>query len=272
MTQRPKQPIRQRVWSRGWLASVIVGVSAVGGFSEGSAQTTSPPVRSTPVVPSLDDELLRDLPPVVPKKPADKGPATSTGDKPTVPPQGKPTETPTKPEKSSDGPNANPKPSDDEGEDIELASPDQFLRDIRRRMKQVEQRLRANDASRSTQSEQERIAAELDSFIRQLQRKQGQAGGSKQKQGGSGVASDQTGGAQQATKGPAVESAERNADAVRGGDGPASLEASLPGVWGSLTPQTRQQIQSLTSDKFLPQYERLIQQYYRRLTEPRRGS
>jgi len=225
--------------------------AAAKGTGAGSAK---PPQSASP---SIDDQLLRDLPLDLPKP---GSPNVKPTDKPAADAQGKPVgaQDPAKPTTV---------PSTDEGEDIQLVGPDEFLRDIRRRMKQVEQRLRDRDLSRSTQAEQEKIAAELASFIRQLQRQQSQGKGPKSKQGGSGVASDQTGGAQQATKGAAVESAERNTDSTRTGDGPASLEASLPGVWGNLSPQLRQQIQSLTSDKFLPQYERLIQQYYRRLAE-----
>lgn len=252
--------VRRHALALGVLFVVLVGPSGSAHSTAGAVEPAAPDkAQVAPSVPpsgapSIDDELLRDLPPVAPKP-------GSTNLKPNEKPAAEPD--PSKPTTA---------PSADEGEDIQLVGPDEFLRDIRRRMKQVEQRIRGQDLSRSTQAEQEKIAAELASFIRQLQRQQSQGKGPKSKQGGSGVASDQTGGAQQATKGTAVESTERNTDSTRTGENPASLETSLPGVWGNLSPQLRQQIQSLTSDKFLPQYERLIQQYYRRLAESRKGS
>lgn len=247
--------------ARALLAALLcVGPSVLAAIAQDSNPRRSdaaPRDRSSRAA-SIDDELLRDVPP-----PKSKTPDSS-------PPRGKPGtgESPAKTKTLAESNSTGAKPmAGEEGEDIQLVGPEEFLRDIRRRMKQVEQRLRSQDASRSTQGEQEQIAAELESFISQLQRTSNGERKEKSKDGGSGVGSDQTGGTQQATKGKAVESSERNGESERPGDVPGGAGVDSGAIWGSLPPQLRQQIQNLSSDRFLPQYERLIQQYYRRLAE-----
>jgi hypothetical protein len=53
--------------------------------------------------------------------------------------------------------------------------------------------------------------------------------------------------------------------------GNADEQADLLGeVWGTLPEQLRQQIQSPLQEEFLPRYERVIKQYYKRLAEEQR--
>ena len=48
---------------------------------------------------------------------------------------------------------------------------------------------------------------------------------------------------------------------------PESTRELLIQVWGQLPAHLQEQIQSPTQEQFLPQYERLIIEYYRRLAE-----
>ena len=42
-------------------------------------------------------------------------------------------------------------------------------------------------------------------------------------------------------------------------------------IWGQLPDKVRDEMQAPMSEKFLPKYERLIEEYYKRLAEERPG-
>lgn len=226
------------------IGNLALAAALVGCGVDGASAEDRPAPKSKASSRALDNDLLQDLP----VRSAPGTPPGRSGED--AAPQSSP-----------------PAAKSDEGEDLERVGPDEFLRDIQLRMRRIEQRLRSQDVSRSTQAEQQRIAADLADFIAQLQQIRGQ--GEKPKDGGSGSATQQPGQANAKPKeGRAVESGDR--DKPEGPRERESVEAMLErgGMWGALPPQLRQQLQGLTNDKFLPQYERLIQQYYRRLAEP----
>ena len=49
----------------------------------------------------------------------------------------------------------------------------------------------------------------------------------------------------------------------------AQMQRMLKEVWGHLPPRVRAQMQSGAGEKFLPKYEKLIEDYYKRLAEER---
>ena len=51
---------------------------------------------------------------------------------------------------------------------------------------------------------------------------------------------------------------------------PAELQALVKRVWGDLPQRVREQMQQLPAEEFVPQYDMLIEEYYRRLAEEKR--
>jgi hypothetical protein len=137
------------------------------------------------------------------------------------------------------------------------------LRRIGKRMREVEQRLTQRDMTEPTQSAQRQIVAELGQLIDALaSEQQGQTqrraqSGGKQDQGtdrktGQEAARDGTNSAQPAN--PADDSAE-------------SVRRAVGEIWGQLPERYRRHVQNAGAIEFLPQYRKLIEDYYRRLSE-----
>ena len=195
---------------------------------------------------SLDDELFKDLPPASARD--SKGAATQ-------PAAGKKT------------PSAiDRKLLDDlsEGEDIELGQPADPLTRIGRRMRTVEQLFDQKDTSATTQEMQREIVTDLDALIKQLQQqcnKSGKSGASSQSQSKSAASTSQT------TNRKPTDSTERLDKATARTDGVTQVQQLVKEVWGQMPERVREQISNVTSDQFLPQYQKMIEDYYRRLAE-----
>ena len=159
-----------------------------------------------------------------------------------------------------------------EGEDLGEKSPDPFLT-VSRRMRTVEERISRKDTAEATQRLQQQIVSDLALLIEQAKQQcsggpcnnpgaakpGGKPGGSKK--GGTG---DNAG-----TKRSAKESTERIGKSVAAGAELEAMKTMLKEVWGQLPPKLREQMQSGMAEQFLPQYEALIEAYYRRLAEDR---
>ena len=129
-------------------------------------------------------------------------------------------------------------------------------------MRSVERRIREKKTSSETQRIQQQIVDDLTRLIEDGQ------------QQGRGVEAP---GAQQ---GSAASASDEPGD--RPGSGAATASSGSPGkaqgtqaelflkVWGRLPEQLQQQIQSPLQEEFLPEYEPLIREYYRRLAEGER--
>jgi hypothetical protein len=129
----------------------------------------------------------------------------------------------------------------------------------------VERRLRAGDTSTETQGAQSKIIDELDELIAALAaqqpRDQGrrQAPASKQGQPSSAkVGSD-----------AARDSTNRLGQADSAQQQTAIARRVLAEVWGHLPERYRRQMQNAGEVEFLPEYRKLIEDYYRRLAEDR---
>jgi hypothetical protein len=149
------------------------------------------------------------------------------------------------------------------GEDLgEASEAGDLWQRIGQSMRTVEQRIREKKTSSETQRIQQQIVDDLTRLIEDGQRQ------------GRGVESPA------ATQNTAESASTEPGD--RPGSGAATASSGSPGkaqgtqaelflkVWGRLPAQLQQQIQSPVHEEFLPEYETLIREYYRRLAEGER--
>lgn len=240
-------------------AGLFVLVGLVVWAGEAVAQTAPPKSRA-----QLDSKLLDDLfeglerpaPPRAPASPQQE-PAPGKPAPDGVPPSGKPDRAP-----DSRRPGTTPP-----GEDIGAERSDSPLARIASRMREVEQSLRGGQLSPRTNAEQEQIVADLSRLIAEASRSQRSKSKSTEKSKKKESATDSVAANPQGTSAP--EGATKP-DTI-GGVNAADAEAMLKEVWGQLPARIRQQIQAPRAEQFLPQYERIIADYYRRLAEERTG-
>lgn len=163
------------------------------------------------------------------------------------------------------------------GEDIGQG-PQSPLADAVEAMRNVKNRLAAKDTSGATREIQQSIVMDFDRLIAQLEQKQQQkkSSGGQQKQQTKQRSSStpKPKQPQEASSDPANRSNQSakqsqtkltQADAVR--TSPASRDRMLQESWGNLPAGVRQQMQSARPEKFLPKYEQLIEEYFRRLSQ-----
>ncbi|MDA1052778.1 MAG: hypothetical protein O3C40_20175 [Planctomycetota bacterium] len=144
------------------------------------------------------------------------------------------------------------------GEDLGAAKPESTLARLARLMQGVEQRIRRSDTSAATQQLQSDIATELAKMLEAAK----QENASRSAAAAADKPSDQT--------------SKTNPDGSEGDPRPPNEEGTdeqanlLDAIWGTLPERLRQQIQSPLQEEFLPRYERVIKQYYKRLAEEQR--
>ncbi len=144
------------------------------------------------------------------------------------------------------------------GEDIGTASPNSSLSSLAKLMKSVEQRIRRRDTSKSTQRIQRDIADELAKMLAAAEQQQ------------SSQASSTTSSETQTSDSKGEENGEQGDPESKSRAGTGSTSEAMNAVWGALPAQLRQQIQSPLQEDFLPRYERVIKEYYRRVAEQQR--
>jgi hypothetical protein len=192
----------------------------------------------------LDKELFEGLPPLAPTgpKPGDAPPA-------------------------SDRPNVNPPAGiDDAGTTLEF-SPALPLARIGQQMRDVQNRIAGRDTSAQTQEAQRAIAAELAALIEEARQQCAAC-----KQGGSGSGQGSLAGTSgQPVPAPPRDSTDRIEQGTKEAVETAEVHDLLRRFWGHLPDKLRDEMQSSLSEQFLPKYETLIEDYYRRLAEDPRG-
>jgi hypothetical protein len=171
-----------------------------------------------------------------------------------------------------------PKPPPGEGEDIELGPQVDPLTRIGRRMKAVQERIAARDTSRDTQNIQDGIVQDLAALLEELQKagKQPSPSPSQNAATPQRTTVDQPGPQQgqpsdTPSENPARESVERLGNVDPAAAEAERLQALLKQVWGHLPDRVREQVVNPTVEQFLPKYEELIKDYYKRLAEERRS-
>jgi hypothetical protein len=144
------------------------------------------------------------------------------------------------------------------------------LANIAAQMRAVERRMAGGDTSPQTQAEQKQILAALATLLEQA-KKQGSGGQPKPGKGGQG--SGQTGeGSGNPMPGAVTDSTNRIERGTKDAAETADVRDLLSRIWGHLPDKVRDQMQASLSEQFLPKYERLIEEYYKRLAEERPGA
>lgn len=171
-----------------------------------------------------------------------------------------------------------PKATDPDSEAIDDTQPieaDDPLVHISQEMRQVEEYLQQAARRGHAEQLQRRIVDDLARLIDQAEQQKSQNASSskqqkskstqerkgqqqpKQAQGKSGKDSNK----------PAEDSSNRLGKAEAARPDPELFKRMLKDTWGHLPARDREQMLQTTPDKFLPQYELLIEKYYRRLAE-----
>lgn len=145
---------------------------------------------------------------------------------------------------------------------------DNPLAKIAELMRAVEGRIAQRDTSAETQELQKQIVGDLAALLEQAKKQ-----GEQKKPGqGSGAGEDQAGAGGNPTAGPPRDSTDR----IERGDAEMAETADVKDVlrrmWGHLPDKVRDQMQSSLSEEFLPKYQRLIEEYYKRLAESPAGT
>ena len=176
-----------------------------------------------------------------------------------------------------------PSPSSDaleplfgEGEDLGAESAASSLAPIGEAMRKVEGRLASGDTSDSTQTLQKQIVDALAKLIEQGA-KSGNSSGSgapSPSPSASTPESQQNQASQQGNSGgnapgddPSRDSTDRLGEADHQDARRRQMQAVFKQAWGHLPERVREEMQSAAGEKFLPKYERIIEDYFRRLAE-----
>jgi TolA-binding protein len=160
-----------------------------------------------------------------------------------------------------------------DGEDIELGKPEDPLAKIGERMRKAERLIGQRNTSVKTQAIQREILTDLEALIDRLEKQRQMAGGGKQPSKPSTNSSPakkpgpSTADSEQDSNKPAEESTERLSKTGDAEVDARDLHELVRGVWGNLPPRVRQQMQNAAVEQFLPKYEKLIEEYYKRLAE-----
>jgi TolA-binding protein len=285
-----------------------VGTSAIPVVADSGA--IAPAASKSPTAPapgSLDDQLLKGLdnqllddlhdksnarPKPSPTPIAAEKPVAKTSPKPSpssAPSGGKPADTRKSAEKPADKASSNVDPLDeslrnslsndlDSGEDIGKPAEDSNpLARISRKMRSVAERLGQQHSDERTQRQQQQIAAELESLVKQLaqqqQQEQAAAGGSKQTASVR-TKAQQPGSPPGHSAGPdSDQPAHNSSEGVRKPrvdrpDPAASrrlIEKALDRL--NLPAKDREEMLQAPPDEFLPGYEAAIKRYFERIVE-----
>lgn len=155
------------------------------------------------------------------------------------------------------------------GEDIGEEDENPLLR-IRRRMKLAEELIAAKGTSSDTQELQQLIAKELAQLVEQAQ-KQGQSGSGGQRKPQAGKQSKSANpmgeGTGEAKAGQPRDSSQRVEQGSPDATTAEETRALMRGLWGHLPEKVREQMLNAPAEQFLPKYEKLIQEYFKRLSE-----
>lgn len=194
------------------------------------------------------------------------------------------------PQRPAKPPGKSPPPSDEppapemlDGEDVGQPSADQDpLLHISDEMRMAEQWMTEGKRGPHAQQVQQRIVEDLARLIRQAeqqQQAQQQSGKSQSKPGQqsqrqSAKQSQPMGGGQAGGESnkPAQDSTDRMGKAEAARPDPKTFQRLLKDSWGHLPVRDREQVLQHSPEQFLPQYELLIERYYKRLSEQQRPS
>jgi hypothetical protein len=167
------------------------------------------------------------------------------------------------------------KPAEEEllipGEDIELGGTrDPFAR-IAGKMQRSQQALSTGNSKKPTQELQDEILLDLDALLKNMEKK---CQGDQCNKPGSKPSAGSSSAGVKPSKKPPTDSTARvgKPGETTGSEDKAAADDALREIWGHLPPKLREAMQNVRADEFLPKYDRLIEDFYRRLAEqPPRG-
>ncbi len=232
---------------------------------------------------SLDEAASDDLDDAKPKKPT-----RQQGDKPAAKPTDENSDDP-----AGDGPPAKPTASDslDDSLDDELLrdlgpadeateNDDNPLSRIGRKMQEAQRLIAQRQPGEPAQKLQQDIVTELDELLKQARKQQSQQQQSSGHKKPQQSRRDKPGQPQQQPAGgkpeeagnePARDSTEQQRPEAPAQPDIGQMQDMLRELWGHLPEHERQQVINSTIEKFVPKYESLIKEYFKRLSEATRS-
>ncbi len=214
---------------------------------------------------SLDDELLKSLGDETPKKPKEAPAARPAG-----PAATKPNPLDDELLKELGGPEPKAKTPEAESD-----SKDPLVR-LSKEMRDAERMLAELEGNEKTQQLQQKIVDQLEALIKQLQQQQQQQSSSSSSQKPKPGSQRQQVQQPQSKSGstspgqsnqPARDSSKELTNRKPEKPDASRVTEMLKDVWGDLPPRVRQQMMQMSSERFLPKYELLIEQYFKALAD-----
>jgi hypothetical protein len=159
------------------------------------------------------------------------------------------------------------------GEDLGAESSDPFLV-IGRQMRTAEELIGRRDASTVTRRIQQQIVEDIERLIEQMNKQCAGAQGASSHQSANADKQAKPGGKAGSGEHPGTSKPARDSETQVGQRDSSDarltqMMETLTQVWGHLPARVREQMQSGMAEEFLPKYEQLIEQYYRRLADER---
>ncbi|MBN2578481.1 MAG: hypothetical protein JXB10_05770 [Pirellulales bacterium] len=147
---------------------------------------------------------------------------------------------------------------------------EQPLLDVARRMFRIQERIAGAQTGPATQAEQQQVVEELDRLIR-VTRKSCCGGSPSPNRSPSSARNPTDSSPAKPGSRPAVKAGPRSSDkSPSGRPNVDDVRAALKQHWGELPPQLRQQMLESATEEFMPKYQELLEEYYRRLAEEKK--
>ncbi len=147
------------------------------------------------------------------------------------------------------------------GEDVGQQGESDPLLPIELQMRQLHRRLADGDTGRETQLLQLRLVEQLEGLLESARARQQERTGLQSSNVGTGSTVAGTGasgtGEETTAEGQVLEPP------------PEHLSPAIQRIWGSLPPDVRSELRGARIERFLPKYESMLEQFYRRLAAPR---
>jgi hypothetical protein len=166
------------------------------------------------------------------------------------------------PDEAVDEPTDEPEPREDATHDPTL-SDDEALVAISGKMRQVEERFEDSRSDQATQRLGKEVVDDLDRLIRELEKKARRSPVSRREGSRSGTPQPQS---SEADNTGASDSSQR-AGETDAADPETSRESLVKDVWGQLPDRIRQRMQQSPLEEFLPEFELMIEDYFKALAE-----
>ncbi len=147
------------------------------------------------------------------------------------------------------------------GEDVGQQGESDPLLPIELQMRQLHRRLADGDTGRETQLLQVRLVEQLEGLLESARARQQERTGLQSSNVGTGSTVAGTG-----ASGTGEETTAENQVLE---PPPEHLSPAIQRIWGSLPPDVRSELRGARIERFLPKYESMLEQFYRRLAAPR---